>query len=127
MKDEEKQGLIHSYLTAYNNFDIDGMMDLLHTDIVFKNISDGEINAQTNGREEFRQLAEQSKGYFSSRQQDPSNFRFQADQASIDIAYQGVLAIDLPNGLKTGETLKLNGRSEFIFKDGLLAGISDYS
>lgn len=127
MMDEEKRSLILAYLNAYNSFDIEGMIKLLHADIVFKNIAAGEVNTQTTGREEFRQLAEQSKAFFSSRQQDPSNFNFTDDQASVDITYQGVLAIDLPNGLKAGETLKLSGRSEFGFKDGLLITISDYS
>ena len=127
MMDELKKSTILAYLQAYNSFDIDGMIKLLHADIIFKNIVGGEINSQTTGREEFRQLAEQSKGFFTSRQQEPSNFIFSGDHASIDIAYQGVLAIDLPNGLKAGETLKLNGRSEFAFKDGLLIAISDYS
>jgi len=127
MSDEEKQALIHRYLLAYNDFDIDGMMDLLHADIVFKNIADGEINEQASGQSEFHQLAEQARGYFISRHQEPSNFKFNGDQVSIDITYQAVLAVDLPNGLKAGETLNLKGRSEFTFKDGLLAEISDYS
>jgi len=125
--DELKKSTILAYLQAYNSFDIEGMIKLLHADIVFKNIAAGEVNTQTTGREEFRQLAEKSKAFFTSRQQGPSNFNFTGDQASIDIAYQGVLAIDLPNGLKAGETIKLHGRSEFTFKDGLLIDISDYS
>jgi len=127
MRDEFKKSTILAYLQAYNSFDIDGMIKLLHADIVFKNIAAGEVNTQTTGRKEFRQLAEQSKALFTSRQQVPSNFSFTGDQANIDIAYQGVLAVDLPNGLKSGETLKLGGRSEFTFKDGLLIAISDYS
>ena len=103
------------------------MIKLLHADIVFRNIAAGDVNTQSTGRREFRQLAEQSKAFFTSRQQVPSNFSFTGDQANIDIAYQGVLAVDLPNGLKAGETLKLGGRSEFTFKDGLLIAISDYS
>ena len=127
MKDEEKKITILAYLAAYNHFDIDGMIKLLHADIIFKNIAGGEINAQTNGMQEFRNLAEQSKGFFSSRQQQASNFQFQHDSASVDISYEGVLTVDLPNGLKTDETLKLEGRSEFTFKDDLLIAISDYS
>ncbi|MFZ6780165.1 nuclear transport factor 2 family protein [Undibacterium sp. Ji83W] len=126
MKDEEKKITILAYLAAYNHFDIDGMIKLLHADIIFKNIAGGEINAQTNGMQEFRSLAEQSKGFFSSRQQQASNFQFQHDSASVDISYEGV-AVDLSNGLKTGETLKLEGRSELTVKDDLLIAISDYS
>jgi hypothetical protein len=37
------------------------------------------------------------------------------------------LASDLPNGMKAGETLRLNGRSEFTFCDGKIYRIKDVS
>ncbi|MBN2062515.1 MAG: hypothetical protein JW882_19080 [Deltaproteobacteria bacterium] len=49
------------------------------------------------------------------------------DQAFIDVAYEGVLASDMANGMKSGETLRLNGRSEFTFRDGKILRITDIS
>jgi ketosteroid isomerase-like protein len=118
MNEDDKRSLIKRYLDAYNSFDIDGMMSVIHSDIEFKNVSGGEVNATASGSNELRKLAEQSKELFSSRKQTMTSFRTEDDMAFIDVTYEGVLASDLPNGMKAGETLRLNGRSEFTFLDG---------
>ena len=46
---------------------------------------------------------------------------------TTDIVYEGVLAVDLPNGMKAGEELRINGCSEFEFKDGKIYRITDFS
>lgn len=119
--------LINCYINAYNTFDIDTMMSALHPDIEFKNISNGEINALTQGIEAFRALAEQSKNLFRSRQQTIISVETTENQTCVDVAFEAVIAIDLPNGLKAGDTLKLAGRSEFTFRDGKIVSISDIS
>lgn len=45
----------------------------------------------------------------------------------IGIDYEGVLAADLPNGMKAGEILRLNGKSEFTFRDEKIYRITDIS
>ncbi len=127
MTHEEKLGLIERYLHAYNTFDTEGMLAVIHPDIVFKNISCGEVNATASGKDEMRRLAEQSKDLFISRRQTVTHFEANDDQASADVAFTGVLAADLPNGMKKGETLKLTGRSEFRFRDGKICKITDIS
>jgi hypothetical protein len=47
--------------------------------------------------------------------------------AAVEIEYEAVLAIDLPTGLKSGETMQLRGVTVFAFSDGKIARISDYS
>jgi ketosteroid isomerase-like protein len=110
--------LIKHFIAAYNAFDIDGMMAVIHPDIEFKNVSGGEVNATTSGAGDFRLLAEKSSELFRSRKQKILTLWSNADQASIAEAFEGVLASDLPNGMKAGETLRLNGRSEFTFCNG---------
>lgn len=128
MTEQEKRDLINHYLEAYNSFDIAGMMVTLHPDVEFANISDGNVNATASGADEFYQMANQSKTLFTSRQQTVMAFDAPAaDKASIEVAYEGVLASDLPNGMKAGDVLKLNGRSEFEFKDDRISRIVDYS
>lgn len=117
--------LIERYIEAYNTFDIETMISTLHPDITFQNISNGEINAETHGIEAFRTLAKQSKGLFTSRKQTITHIETNESQTRIDVAFEAVLAIDLPNGLKAGETLKLQGSSEFIFRDGKIVNIVD--
>ena len=117
--------LIKRYIEAYNAFDIETMLSTLHSDIAFQNISSGEINTETHGIEAFRALAEQSKSLFSSRKQTITNVETNETQIYIDVAFEAVLAIDLPNGLKAGELLQLQGRSEFTFRDGKIVSIVD--
>ena len=127
MDEDEKRSLVECYLAAYNAFDIDGMMAVIHPDIEFKNVSGGQVNATTSGSGDFRLLAEKSSELFRSRKQKILTFWSNADQASIAVAFEGVLASDLPNGVKAGETLRLNGRSEFTFCDGKIYRIKDVS
>ncbi len=118
MKEEEKRQLIEQYVSAYNAFDIDGMISLLHPEIEFKNISGGEVDSTLTGKSEFRAMAEESKAFFKLRKQTINRYDISNDRASIDISYEGVLATDLSNEMKSGETIRLDGRSEFFFKDG---------
>nr|WP_305050632.1 hypothetical protein [Elizabethkingia bruuniana] len=56
-----KEHIIRSYINAYNQFDIPGMVANLHDNIIFKNIQDGETNLLLQGKKEFRQQAELTK------------------------------------------------------------------
>jgi ketosteroid isomerase-like protein len=125
MDEDGKRSLVECYLAAYNAFDIDGMMAVIHPDIEFKNVSGGEVNATTSGAGDFRLLAEKSSELFRSRKQKILTFWSNADQASIAVAFEGVLASDLPNGMKAGETLHLNGQSVIKFSDGMIYRIKD--
>ena len=127
MTDPEKRDLIDRYLAAYNAFDVDAMMETVHPDIEFENVAGGEVNASASGADAFRQMAEQATALFSSRQQTVTAFEPDDSGASVDVDYEGVLASDLPNGMKAGETLRLAGRSEFEFEDGYISRLRDIS
>lgn len=126
--DEDKRVLIERYLAAYNSFDIDGMLAVIHSEIEFKNVAGGQTDAAASGMNGFRQLAERAKNLFSSRKQTVSRWEAIDDKSfAIEVAYEGVLAADLPNGMRKGETLRLKGRSEFEFRDGKIYRITDIS
>ena len=127
MTQQQKRALIDRYLDAYNSFDVDAMMTTLHPEVEFENVSEGQVNAAASGASEFRQMAEQAKTLFTARRQIVTAFDDDGDGASIAVAYEGVLALDLPNGMRAGQRLKLDGRSEFAFKDGRISRIVDYS
>ncbi len=127
METQEKRALIEYYLDAYNSFDVKRMIAAFHPDIEFENVSGGEVSAIASGIEQFRVLAEQSAKMFSSRQQSIKTFEAKGDQASIEIDYAGVSAVDLPNGMKAGETLQLASQSDFIFQDQKIFRLTDYS
>jgi hypothetical protein len=119
--------IIENYIDAYNNFDINRMLLNMHNEIRFENISDGEINLATNGIEELRNQAEQAKQFFKERTQTITDIKFSADQVEVQINYRGILAVDFPNGLKTGDVIELKGNSIFRFKDDKIIELKDIS
>ena len=48
-------------------------------------------------------------------------------KAAAEIEFEGKAAVDLPNGIKAGETVKVRGASFFEFRGNLLCRIADYS
>jgi ketosteroid isomerase-like protein len=126
MQDIQKT-TIENYIRSYNAFDVEGMTKDLHPDVVFENVSNGEVDLTTNGIGEFRKQAEMAKGVFTQREQKITSWNFNSDTVTIDIDYNGVLAVDLPNGMKYGETLRLKGQSVFTFKGGKISRIQDKS
>ncbi len=127
MAQEEIKNSIYRYIDAYNNFDIDTMIEVLAKDIRFENVSGGEVNARTSGKAEFEVLARQSARLFASRKQTVKTIKIEGDRAFVEIEFEGVLAQDLSNGLKAGETLALKGTSEFEFTNGFISSIVDKS
>lgn len=127
MTNSEKEQLINRYLVAYNSFDIDGMVKLLSSDIRFENYSGGQLTDTTNGKDEFRELADKSKSLFSEREQRITKLSINEDSAIAEIAYRGTLAVDIPDGPSTGTVLDLQGQSEFSFTAGKISKIVDRS
>ncbi|WP_057936328.1 nuclear transport factor 2 family protein [Algoriphagus resistens] len=126
MNVQEKQ-VVETYVSAYNSFDIEGMAKNLDENIVFENISNDTVDLRTVGLKAFKKQAELAKQYFKQRKQTIESWEFRDSIVIINIDYQAILAIDLPNGLKSGDTLILKGKSEFEFMDGKINRIADKS
>ncbi|ADM68549.2 hypothetical protein PPE_00695 [Paenibacillus polymyxa E681] len=127
MVSKEIRDIIENYLEAYNSFEIERMVEFLHKDIIFRNISNGETTTETRGIQAFRELAEQSSTMFSSRRQTITDYSVINDKVEVGIDYEGILAVDFPNGLKSGDKLQLKGKSTFEIKEGKISLIEDYS
>lgn len=119
--------IIEAYIDAYNHFDIEGMLASLHADVVFENVSSGQVTVATKGNEELRQLATQSSALFSARKQVLRGLTLADKTVTAGIAFEGTLAADLPNGMKKGETIRMFGRTEFTFQGPLIIRIVDVS
>lgn len=115
---DERHELVNKYISAYNSFDLEGMLAVIHPNVVFENISGGHITARAVGISELRALAIQSQALFTSQRQVITNLSLDRDRAEARILFEGTFAADLPSGSKAGETLRLQGRTEFAFKDG---------
>ncbi|MFH6993252.1 nuclear transport factor 2 family protein [Flavobacterium sp. FlaQc-48] len=125
MIDREK--IIQNYIDGYNQFDIDKMIADFNSDIVFENIQNGEVNMTLTGLDQFKEQAEKAKMYFSEREQTITAFNHLESKTEIEIDYQAVLAMDFPNGMKTGDKLNLKGKSIFEFSDNKIQKLSDVS
>ena len=127
MENENEQEKIENYVRTYNNFETEGMLQDLHEEVKFQNISGGEVNRTTSGIEAFKDQAEQAKQYFKKRELTIKRLHFNGDQAEAEIEFKGVLATDFPGGLKAGDTLSLQGKSVFKFRDNKIIEITDIS
>lgn len=127
MDESTKRDLIERYITAYNHFDVEGMLAVLDPDVAFENYSGSELTTSAYGIDEFRQLAEHAKGFFSERVQRVTSLTFTQDGAMAEIDYHGRLAQDIPGGPKGGSLIELNGVSEFTFGNEWISKIVDRS
>ena len=124
---DHRRKLIDRYVTAYNQFDVEGMLALMHPDVEFRNVAAGEVTVSSHGREEFRALAERAVTLFASRRQTVREYGDDGVRAWITVDYEGVLAADLGPELQAGTTLRLSGRSTFELRDGLIVQLVDES
>ncbi|RKR10583.1 hypothetical protein C8C83_2259 [Flavobacterium sp. 90] len=123
----ERERVIKNYVEGYNTFDINKMTADFIDDIVFENIQNGEVNMTLIGIDEFREQAENAKSYFSSRVQTITVFNHFESKTEIEIDYYAVLAMDFPNGMKTGDELNLKGKSVFEISEGKILKLTDIS
>jgi ketosteroid isomerase-like protein len=87
MHEQDEQRLVEAYVEAYNRFDVDGMLAVLHPDIDFTNYADGVVTLETHGLTAFRAAAEQAKAVFASRQQTVRDYRREGDAIEALIDY----------------------------------------
>ena len=127
MDTDEAKTLIEEYLNAYNSFDVDAMVELVDLEIEFRNVSGGDVDTSAIGKDEFRELAQQSVFLFSSRKQTATKFEAEGEVVSVDIDFTGTLATDIPDGMRAGDELRVTGRSEFVFRDEKIYRLTDYS
>lgn len=119
--------LIDRYIDAYNRIDVDAMLATTHHEVIFENYTHGQLGLRTIGIDELRHLAESSRHLFSARRQTITGYSEAVGTAHIQVLFEGTFAIDLPNGVRAGQSIAMNGRSEFRERDGLLIYIADHS
>lgn len=124
----DREKIIRDYVEAYNRFDVEGMMQNMDDNIVFDNVSDGEVNLSVMGITAFKDQAQAAITYFTKRKQTILSLQHTGETTTeIAIDYFAVLAMDFPNGLKKGDELKLKGRSVFTFDGDKIVRLRDIS
>ncbi len=127
MESGEKERMIRTYLEACNASDVEGMMALLHPEVLFCNLFRERITVATRGKSEFRSVTEHAMTLYKSRKQEILSLTEIPSGMVASIHQEAELAVDLPNGMKAGERTDGIVISEFMFKDGLLCSITDSS
>lgn len=119
--------VVKKFIEAYNSLDVEKMITFLHPQIEFRNISNGEENTRTNGIKEFKDLANKTLDLFKEREQRIISYTEDKDTINVEISYHAIFGKDLPNGIKSGDSIDLNGKSKYVFKDGLIILLIDES
>jgi hypothetical protein len=119
--------VVKKFIEAYNSLDVEKMITFLHPQIEFKNISNGEENTHTNGIAEFKELANKTLDLFKERVQRIISYTEDKDTINVEISYHAIFGKDLPSGIKNGDSIDLNGKSRYVFKDGLIILLIDES
>lgn len=125
MKEKQMKRVIDSYIKAYNEFNVDEMVKNIHQDIEFKNIAGGEVNVHIKGLDILKKQAEQSAGLFKKRKMTITQQTIKGDAVENKIDFTAILAMDIPDGPKAGEIIKIKGKSIFKFKNGKIILIED--
>ena len=97
--------LIERYLGAYNRMDVDGMLATMHREVVFENYTAGVLSVRTQGIDELRHLAQSSRYLFSARRQVILAYEERDGMATVHILFDGTFAVDLPNGVRAGQSI----------------------
>jgi len=110
-----REEIIKNYIEGYNSFNIEKMTKDIHEDVLFENISNGNVTDSLNGRLDFIDQAEQAKSLFSDRFQEITSQTHLENSSEVEIDYEATLAIDISETLKKGDKIKLKGKSIFEF------------
>lgn len=87
------------------------------------------MEKQPRKQEEYNHLRswQKSPQRCSSRRQTITDYSVINDKVEIGIDYEGILAVDFPNGVKIGDKLQLKGKSKFEIKEGKISLMEDHS
>lgn len=119
--------IIENYISAYNSFDINGMLKDLDEEIIFENTTNGTTDLALKGLNAFKNQAEQAAVFFTEREQKIMAFEAFELTIKVNIDYNATLAQDLQS-LKKGQSIKLKGQSIFYFnKENRIIKIQDIS
>ncbi len=119
--------LVERYVDRYNSEDIDAMLDCVSDDVVFENISNTGQSIQLKGRDAMRQVAEASASAFKYRRQKIVSLMVNESSAAAEVSFNGIAAVNLPTGIRAGQSVDMRGATFFEFRDGKIARIADYS
>lgn len=127
MSELSPEDVIDRYISAYNSFDVLGMLSTLSPDVRFEHYVGDERTSESSGLDDFRRLAEHAVTLFTEREQHITGMKFGKNTVTAQIEYRGRLALDLPDGPLAGDIVELCGTTEFTFHKRKISRIVDRS
>ncbi|MFN4128108.1 nuclear transport factor 2 family protein [Pannonibacter indicus] len=118
---------IETYIDAYDRKDAGGMMMCLAGNVVFQNISGGEVTAEALDKQSFAQMARFGASAFETRHQKVLNAITVAGTTLAKTGYTAAVAAGLPDGWKAGQKPAFSGASAFRTEGGKIISIVDES
>jgi hypothetical protein len=113
MKKENMKKIIAAYIKAYNEFDVDELLK--------------KVNLELKGKDALQKQAKEAAVMFKEREMKITEQTIKNDTLENKIDFKGVLAMDIPDGPKSGETIEIKGKSIFKFREGKIVLIEDIS
>ena len=120
-----REDIVENYIAGYNEMDIQKMVRDLDDGVVFKNVSNENVDLELHGLENFREQAERALSLFIERKQTMMAIRHQNGAVELDIDYYARIAPS-PGGSGTAPELRFSGTAVFTFsKDNKITSITD--
>ncbi|MBI5680611.1 MAG: nuclear transport factor 2 family protein [Methanobacterium sp.] len=125
MKEKLMKRITDQYIKSFNEFDVEGMLKNIHRDVVFKNIAGEEVTVELNGKIAFKNQIDQPVELFEKREMKIIEQKFGDDMVENHVDFKGVLAVDIPDGPKKHDLIRLQYTTIFKFKEGKIISIED--
>ena len=125
--DSAEKKIVKDFIKHYNAFQIDKMMDLFTDDCIFENVTNSSETVKCIGKKELKDFASTSGIIFKERKQTPINWIIEKDKIAVETDFEGTLALDLPDGNKTGDVIKLRGVSIYELENQKIKRLVDFS
>lgn len=125
MKEKLMKKIVDQYIDSYNKFDLEGMVRNLHKDMIFKNIANDEVTLRLDGKIAFKNQINQAFNLFEKREMKILEQKIGDNIVENKVDFKGVLAVDIPDGPKKNELIKLQYKTVFKFKNGRIISIED--
>jgi steroid delta-isomerase-like uncharacterized protein len=119
--------LVSEYIEHYNEFNTDELVNMFTDDCIFQNVTNSAGIVECKGKAQVRDVSEQSKSLFKKRKQTITNWIIDGNRVAIELDYVAEMACDLDNGIKAGDHIKIRGISVFLFENGKIKRLVDYS
>lgn len=111
--------LVETFIERYNDFDVEGMLELFTDECTFENRSNSSSSIACQGKERLREMAMKACALFKERKQHVTEWVIDEDKIAVLIDYKATLANDTP--------LHLIGMSLYEFEKGKIKRLVDFS